>query len=151
MWSPAALPGLDLVAGLGLLHTELGAFAASSGSVPKGNKLPDAPEVSFTASAAYSFDLGQDSTGRIQVDGRYSDDTFKDALNDPLIATNAYWVWNARASVALPNDWEIAVWGRNLADEEYVTQGVNNLPLGFGFRVYGAPRTFGLTVSKAFQ
>ena len=47
-WSPAALPGLDLVAGLGLLHTELGAFAASTGSVPKGNKLPDAPEVSFT-------------------------------------------------------------------------------------------------------
>ena len=89
--------------------------------------------------------------GRLQVDGRYADDMFKDALNDPLIATDAYWVWNARASVALPNNWEIAVWGKNLADEEYVTQGVNNLPLGFGFRVYGTPRTFGLTVSKAFQ
>lgn len=151
MWSPAALPGLDLVAGLGLLHTELGAFDSSNGLTPKGNKLPDAPEVSFTVSAAYSFDLGQDTTGRLQVDGRYADDMFKDALNDPLIATDAYWVWNARASVALPNDWEVAVWGKNLADEEYVTQGVNNLPLGFGFRVYGAPRTFGVTVSKAFQ
>ena len=27
----------------------------------------------------------------------------------------------------------------------------NSIALGFGFRVYGAPRTFGLTVSKAFQ
>jgi iron complex outermembrane recepter protein len=151
MWSPPNLPGLELTAGLGLLKTELGAFASSNGPVSKGNKLPDAPEVSFTVSGAYSFDLGADVRGRVQIDGRYADDMFKDALNDPLIATPSYWVWNARASLALPNDWDIAVWGKNLADERYVTQGVNNLPLGVGFRVYGAPRTFGVTLSKAFQ
>ncbi len=151
MWSPPDLPGLELTAGLGLLKTELGAFASSNGPVAKGNKMPDAPEVSFMVSAAYSVELGENTTGRFQIDGRYADDMFKDAINDPLIATASYWVWNARASLALPNDWEVAVWGKNLADEQYVTQGVNNLPLGVGFRVYGAPRTFGFTVSKAFQ
>ena len=151
MWSPAALPGLDLTVGLGLLHTELGEFASSSGVTPKGNKLPDAPEVSFNLSAAYTADLGENLQAKVQVDGRYADDMFKDALNDPLIATQSYWLWNARASLFSGSDWEVAVWGKNLADERYVTQGVNNLPLGVGFRVYGAPRTWGVSFSKSFQ
>ncbi len=150
-WSPDALRGLDLVAGLGLLHSELGSFAASAGAVPKGNELPDAPKVSLNLAATYTVDLTDNLQGRLQVDGRYAGDMFKDALNDQLIATEAYWVWNARASLMSGADWEVAVWGKNLADERYVTQGVNNLPLGFGFRVYGAPRTFGVSFSKAFR
>ncbi|WP_374343458.1 TonB-dependent receptor [Phenylobacterium sp.] len=150
-WSPDALRGLDLTAGLGLLHSELGSFAASAGAVPKGNELPDAPEVSLNLAATYTVDLSDNLQGRLQVDGRYAGDMFKDALNDPLIATEAYWVWNARASLMSGSDWEVALWGKNLADERYVTQGVNNLPLGFGFRVYGAPRTFGVSFSKAFR
>lgn len=151
MWTPAAAPGLEVTAGVGLLHTELSSFQSSNGPVPSGNKLPDAPEVSFNASAAYTFDLTGDLQAKLQVDGRYADDMFKDALNDPLIATSSYWLWNARASVFSKGDWEVALWGKNLADERYVTQGVNNLPLGFGFRVYGAPRTFGVSFSKSFQ
>jgi iron complex outermembrane receptor protein len=85
------------------------------------------------------------------VDGRYADDMFKDALNDPLIATPSYWVWNARASLFSGADWEVAVWGKNLTDERYVTQGVDNLTLGVGFRVYGAPRTYGVSFTKSFR
>ena len=150
-WSPPAVEGLDLVAGLGLLHTELGAFASSSGAVAKGNEMPDAPKVSFNLSAAYTRDVGHGLQARVQVDGRYADEMFKDALNDPLIATPSYWVWNARASLMSGKDWDVAVWVKNLADERYVTQGVNQLALGYGFRVYGAPRTYGVSFSKAFQ
>lgn len=151
LWSPAALPGLDVTVGLGLLDTELGEFASSAGITPKGNELPDAPPVSFNLAVAYTFALGDNLESRFQVDGRYADDMFKDALNDPLIATDSYWVWNARASLFSGSDWEVALWGKNLADEEYATQGVNNLALGVGFRVYGAPRTFGISFSKSFQ
>ncbi|ATQ42164.1 TonB-dependent receptor [Caulobacter mirabilis] len=150
-WTPTALPGLDVTAGLGLLHSELGGFIGSGGPVAKGNELPDAPPVSFNLAVGYSFDVGETLKARVQVDGRYADDMFKDAVNDPLIATEGYWVWNARASLFSGSDWEVAIWGKNLADEEYVTQGVNNLPLGVGFRVYGAPRTFGVSFSKSFQ
>ncbi len=45
----------------------------------------------------------------------------------------------------------MALWGKNLTDERYVTQGVNSLALGFGFRVYGAPRTWGVSFSKSFR
>jgi iron complex outermembrane receptor protein len=150
-WTPAQLTGLDLSAGLGLLHTELGEFASSNGPVPKGNEMPDAPHVSFNAAAAYTFGLTEHTQGRFQIDGRYAGEMFKDALNDPIVATDAYWVWNARAAVFSGSDWEFALWGKNIFDEQYVTQGVNNLALGIGFRVYGAPRTFGLSFTKRFQ
>lgn len=149
--SPPVVEGLDLTAGLGLLHTELGAFASSAGVVPKGNRLPDAPKVSFNVAAAYTLRLSDALEGRVQVDGQRNGQSFKDALNDPLIAAPAYWLWNARASVMSSDDWEVAVWVKNLADKRYLTQAVNNLPLGVGFRVYGAPRTWGVSVSKAFR
>jgi iron complex outermembrane receptor protein len=150
--SPPGLKGLDLTAGLGILHTELGEFSSSAGLVPKGNQLPDAPKVSFNLAAAYTLRLGDDLRGRAQVDGHRNGKSFKDALNDPLIVAPAYWLWNARASVlSSSDDWEVAVWVKNLADKRYLTQAVNNLPLGVGFRVYGAPRTWGVSVSKAFR
>lgn len=151
LWSPPSLPGLDVTVGLGLLKTELGSFDSSGGAVPKGNEMPDAPEVSFNLATAYTFAIGDSLEGRVQIDGQYAGDMFKDALNDPLIATDAYWVWNGRASLFSGSDWEVAIWGKNLADEQYVTQGVNNLSLGIGFRVYGAPRTFGVSFTKRFQ
>lgn len=149
--SPRAIEGLEITAGLGLLHTELGAFASSAGLVPKGNRLPDAPKVSFNMAAAYTVRFTDEAQARVQVDGQRNGKSFKDALNDPLIAAPAYWQWNARASVFSPDDWEVAVWVKNLADKRYLTQAVNNLPLGVGFRVYGAPRTWGVSVSKAFR
>jgi iron complex outermembrane receptor protein len=150
-WSPPAVPGLELRAGLGLLHTELGAFASSSGPVPKGNQLPDAPKVSADLSASYTRDVGHGLQARLQLDARYADHMFKDALNDPLVAADSYWVWNARASLFSGQDWEIAVWGKNLSDERYVIQGTNLLALGYGFRVYGAPRTYGVSFTKSFR
>jgi iron complex outermembrane receptor protein len=150
-WSPPALPGLDLTAGLGLLKTKLGAFASSGGPVPSGNEMPDAPTASFNLTAAYTVPVSDSLDVRMQVDGHYAGEMFKDALNDPLIATDAYWTWNGRASLLSGRVWDISVWGKNLTDERYVTQGVNNLALGVGFRVYGAPRTFGISFSRTFQ
>ena len=149
--SPRALPGLTLSAGVGLLHTRLASFASSGGVLPAGNRLPDAPRFSMNASAAYQFALGNGLSGRVALDARNQSFTFKDALNDPLIASDGFWVLNGRASLLREGNWDVSVWAKNLADERYVVQGVNQLVLGFGYRVYGPPRTFGISVSKAFN
>jgi iron complex outermembrane recepter protein len=141
---------LTLSAALGLLNTELGAFNSSAGLVPAGNELPDAPEVSGTLGFDYLANLPSDWTVRFQAEARYADAMFKDSLNDPLIAADSYWTINGRAILSSGDGWSVSLWGRNLADERYVTQGVNNLPLGFGFRVYGAPRTYGVSLAKDF-
>jgi iron complex outermembrane receptor protein len=148
--SPAALDGLTLNAGLGLLHTEIGSFASSSGVVPTGNRLPDAPEFSLNLGASYEFALSGSVSARLAVDGRYQSRAFKDALNDPVVAVDAYWVWDARASILRKGDWDLSIWGKNLGNKRYVTQGVNQTVLGVGFRVYGAPRTYGVSISKSF-
>ena len=149
-WRPDMLNGLTLSAAVGLLNTELGSFTSSGGVVPAGNQLPDAPELSGTLGVSYEIDINGDWTMKLQGEGRYAGDQFKDSLNDPLVATDSYWTLNARAILDHKDGWSVSLWGRNITDERYVTQGVNNLPLGYGFRVYGAPRTYGVSVSKEF-
>ena len=75
---------------------------------------------------------------------------FNDSLNDPLVAAEAYWIYNGRVILEHADGWSFSIWGRNLADERYVTQGVNQLALGYGYRVYGAPRTYGVSLARAF-
>lgn len=149
-WHPEMVDGLTLSAALGLLNTELGSFTSSGGVVPAGNQLPDAPELSGTLGASYEIDVTDDWGLKLQGEGRYTGEQFKDSLNDPLVATDSYWTFNARAILDNRDGWSVSVWGRNITDERYVTQGVNNLPLGYGFRVYGAPRTYGISLAKEF-
>jgi iron complex outermembrane receptor protein len=149
-WYPEAVDGLTLSAAIGLLNTELGAFDSGGGAVPAGNQLPDAPEFSGTLGASYEMDLAPDWSMKLQTEARYSGEQFKDSLNDPLVAADSYWTLNARAIFAQADGWSVSAWGRNITDERYVTQGVNNLPLGYGFRVYGAPATYGVSVAKEF-
>ena len=150
-WLPASFDGLKVTLGAGYLDTELDSFAAASGIVPKGNELPDAPELSGSLDVRYRFDLSGNYSAELGVDAQYQDEVFRDALNDPLLQSDSYWLINARASVYLDDVWEFSLWGKNLDDEEYVTQGINQLALGNGYRAYGAPRTYGFTVTRMFE
>jgi len=147
---PPAIDGLSLSLGLGLLETELGAFPSSGGIQPAGAEAPNAPGVSFNVGAAYEFPIADDWSARLQTNGRYTGETWKDAQNLPILRADAYWVWDARAGVASADGWDISLWVKNLADERYVTHAVSLLSLGFGSRVYGPPRSYGVSVSRAF-
>ncbi len=147
----AATRNFNLNVGIGLLHSRLGAFATSSGDVPAGNRLPDAPSFSANAGAAYTIDLSDSLALRFQADVRYSGYAFKDAINDPIIAADEFWVVNGRITMLKDDRWDISVWAKNLFDERYVTQGINQSALGNGFRVYGAPRTFGVSAALNFR
>jgi iron complex outermembrane receptor protein len=140
-WVP--VEHLTLQAMVGWLDTELGAFSTLNGDVPKGNDLPNAPDITTGALVRYEADLGSSLSGMIQVDASYSDSVFKDAINDPLIAADSYTLVNARIALSNPeHTWEVALWGKNLGDELYVVQGLNT-GLGGGNRNYNAPRTYG--------
>lgn len=51
-------------------------------------------------------------------------------------------VWSGKASFAL--------WGKNLADEEYRIHGIDFGGLGYAGNVYGEPRSYGIDVSVSF-
>ena len=45
---------------------------------------------------------------------------------------------------AADRHWELAAWARNLGDENYIVDAFDN-GVGNGIRLYGEPRTYGLT------
>lgn len=148
--SPAE--GLTLQAGVGLLETELGSFIGPSGlPIPKGNEMANSPSLTFNALARYEASVGDGLVLALQADLHYSDETFKEATNDPLIAADAYTVVNARVSLFQEaGEWEVALWGKNLGDEQYVVQGLDVGAFGFGNRNYNAPRTYGIELTHRF-
>lgn len=149
VWEP--LDGLTLQAGAGWLDTELGAFATTAGPIPAGNEIPNAPGFSFNARAVYEWNIGSNLVARAQVSADYADEMFKDAINDPIIAADSFWVLDARLSLgSVSGDWDVALWGANLTDEQFVMQGLNS-GLGAGNRTYNAPLTWGISVSRDFN
>ena len=151
-WLP--MRGLTLTAGVGLLDTELGSFQTAGPTGPilvaKGNKLPNAPDATFNGQARYEWAVAGDWTAAVQGAAHYSSKVFKEALNTPYLSADSYWLFDARASVASAAGWEFAVWGKNLSDEQYVTQATDN-GIGMGYRVFNAPRTYGVSVTKRFD
>ncbi|MEQ8934485.1 MAG: TonB-dependent receptor, partial [Amphiplicatus sp.] len=133
-FAPPQIEGFSLTIGLGLLESELGEFLALGGLIPEGNQLPNAPGVTFNTLVRYERPIGNSLKGVVQVDGRYSGSTFKDALNDPIIAAEGYTLWNGRLAVGPESGkWEAAFWAKNIFDEVYKVQGVNLTSLGFGY------------------
>jgi iron complex outermembrane receptor protein len=151
-WLP--LRGLSLAAGLTLLDTELGSFQTAGPAGPiavsKGNRLPNAPKVSFNGQARYEWEVASGWTASVQANAHYSSRVFKEALNTPYLSADSYWLVDARAALASRDGWEIAVWGKNLGDERYVTQATDN-GIGMGYRIFNAPRTYGVTLTKRFE
>lgn len=143
VWAPTA--NLTLNGGLGLLDTELG------GVLYDGNSLPNAPEQSFTGGVTYEHDLGPDSTLTFASDLKYASDVERNAENDPLTTTEAYTIVNAR--VAYNNEasgWGLALWGKNIFEEDFAEQTYNLPTVGIVIEGYNAPATWGVTLSKEF-
>ena len=80
--------------------------------------------------------LSENIDATFAVAGRYQSEVYRDALNDPFLKSDSYWVTNARMSLYFGDDLELTAWGKNLEDKRYVTMGLNGLVLGGGFRIY---------------
>ena len=106
-----------------------------------------APEVTFNGLAQYDVPLNF-GTLTFQVDWNYQDEVFFDSLNNPLLSEDSYWLYNGRiAWTSLDDRWEVAVWGRNLGDEEYMSYAFDLSFFGFHEQMLGTPRMFGAEVT----
>jgi len=128
-----------------------------------GNPFPYAAE--FTFNGAVDWDIASFAGGDLELhaDASYTDDFYYDAFGDysqaPLnrVAQGEYtegggdfWVFNARLSYISEN-YSIAVWGKNLADEDYFPFGINLETLfGNGYKVLAPPRTYGIELKYMF-
>lgn len=148
-WRP--IRGLELRTGVGYVDTELGAFVSELGPQPAGKQLPNAPKWTFDGLASYEWPVGAQYTMSVGVDASYTDSVFKEALNFGYLAAPSYWLTNARVAFgAADAHWELAAWAHNLGDEEYIVDAFDN-GVGNGIRLFGEPRTYGLTLTYRWE
>jgi len=61
------------------------------------------------------------------------------------LSEDAYWLWNARVSwTSTDEKWEVAAFGRNLGDEQYMVYAFDLSFFGFNEEMLGTPRAYGI-------
>lgn len=103
--------------------------------------LRRAPENTVGLSARYSGNFG-DVGFDADVTYRWQDEMETIANNDPLGTVESHEIVNASAAFTFLEDYQINIYGRNLADERYVTSVVNIGPLS-SFGAWNQPRNWG--------
>ncbi len=146
----ARIKGLELeLAAVVLTGLEVGAIATLmdariDGGANDGNRLQRSPRQKFGGYAQKSWVLGSGDLSA-RFDYHWTDRFFTDVPNNRTQLVSSYGLLDVRVGYrwSKPNV-ELAVWGRNLGDELYAVHTISFL--GNGFSLYGAPRTFGVSL-----
>ena len=140
-WQVTAALGMHV--GLGLLDTEITKSVLSTVAI--GSWLPNAPETNFNARVDYSRSLANGLIFELLVQTSYKGEVAYDIVRAPReTIEEGYWLTGLRAVLRSSSEeegWELALWGRNLFDEEYRAQ-VLTSTVGWG-ETWGLPRTYG--------
>ena len=120
-----------------------------------GDNLSNAPEITATASLAYTPPIGNSGlSGLFYLNTRMTGDynTGSDLLYGK--EQDGYILVNGRIGIRGPDEkWAIEVWAQNLFDQDY-TQVAFNTPFVAEQQTYSAylaePRTYGITVRAGF-
>lgn len=148
-------PGFDLTAGLGLLDTEFDEYIDAFGNDLAGNELVLAPKVTFNMAAQYTVPVSAGLQAMLRGEYSYRDETQSDVENDPETVLDAYGIYNARLGIeSRDGRWGVYLWGKNLADERYLTGHTLSSKLVFmypeEYLVYAQPRTYGAQFSVRY-
>jgi len=112
-----------------------------------GEPLDNAPEWTVSSYMQYDLKVGEDLTLVTRLEHSFIDSYFLDQSLDPHLTNDSVNLVNLRLSLGNSSgDWEVALWGRNLFDEEYYALGLNTPSIG-GFAGVAAPGVnYGITL-----
>ncbi len=152
-WQP--VPGLYLRQSVGYLDAEFNdtprSVSTYTGSIPLEGKRPvNSPEWTYNGAVRLQRQVANGWDVIIGADYRWIDDRFLEATAQLFDRSEDYWVANMRVALASQDDkWELAVYGTNLFDEEYLTY-INNIPF-FKLDIFGERQTFGASVRYRYH
>jgi len=144
--------GWLLTGGFGYIDTE---YTELSDVDPNGatleGRFPKTPEWNFSFSPQYSFLVKNAGTITVLGDYSYRSKVFNDIANTPEVAQEGYSLVNARLVFEPASEaWEIALFGTNLTDEEYLEHAFFAAAYGAGLGIAGRPREWGLSTRFRF-
>ncbi|WP_374764110.1 TonB-dependent receptor [Yunchengibacter salinarum] len=155
--SAVPLPDLSIDASVAYLadkYTEL----EPNVTIPEDAELPEAPSWNMNFGAQYTLHPTDTLGLTLRGDASYISTVEKDPINSPTLDVNGnllsqpgYWLLDARLTLS-PEDgpWQLAVFGSNLLDKKYLTNGINVDAFGFVEAYYGRPREWGLSLGYRF-
>jgi iron complex outermembrane receptor protein len=126
----------------GLLINTTGGLVDASGS-----NLRQAPESSWNGIVGYTLPTAM-GTFDFQVEYSYMDEQINDYIDQRTVIQQHELVDARIAWTSNDEKWEVAVWGKNLTDEEYFSHSYVIGPGVFGF--WGPPQTYGITASYTY-
>jgi iron complex outermembrane receptor protein len=136
-------------------YTQLSAaenFVTDIVSLTLDSELLNAPELSTNVGVQYTLNLANGGRIIARGDWAYVDDHYKGALNFPELLQDSYSLFDAYVTYVSPGDsWELALFGQNLGNEDYIASGfANGLTQGKSQVSLGRPREFGASLSYRF-
>lgn len=150
--------GLNLMLGASYLETEFGSFIRQGfGFVPdldvKGNRNVFAPEWKFTGLVSYEWNTPSLMDGKMaaSLNWSWTDEVFHSIENTSDVRGKEHWLAGARlAWISQDDKLEIALWSKNLTDEEFRVQSFDLASVGFVTSVPNRPRTYGAEILYRF-
>jgi iron complex outermembrane receptor protein len=145
----ALTENLQITGNLASLDTEIVSVEEGS-TLQQGTELPRSPGSSYSIGIDYSVPL---SNGELnfRTDYRYTGSFFFDINEQAAGEEASYGIWDARIEyVAGEGDWSLAVWGKNLGDEEYRSHAQSIRAGRSAISQIGDPATYGATFTYNF-
>ena len=116
-----------------------------------GNTLPNAPESTAKLGITWEGAVGG-GTLTVRGEAYYQDDVYFTEWNREDAYQKSYEQLNASVDYSWNDQWLLSLWGRNLSDEEVMSNNIITAPLYDSLRVGAVlpPRTYGATVTYQF-
>lgn len=137
--------------GLGYIpKANLKEYVDARGARITNNRLPFTSTWDLNALVRYNIDLGGHPLA-LQLDVDYQSEFYFDQYENNYAKQDAFTLWNARAVYTFQDAWEVALWVKNLTNEEH-SHIIFNMGDAFGLLqdLKGEARRFGVDLSYRF-
>jgi iron complex outermembrane receptor protein len=143
---------LQLRSSLGILHDRFTEFDDPSDPRAKDRHLAFVSPYTTSTSVEYTFGLLSLGNMTARADWSTRSQQFFDSPNSDGLKAGKRGLLDARLALLLEDGMtEIALFGKNLTDREYLVSGVDfSASFGNQIRFVGPPRTYGLEVRRRF-
>jgi iron complex outermembrane receptor protein len=131
-------------------YTELNAGVQG---ITEDSEFPKTPEWTYSIGAQYTASLGESGSIVARSDWAYRSKTYHVVNNSPLLVQDSFGLLTARIAYIAPDErFEVALFGTNLTDEEYTTNGLESINfVGTADANPGRPREWGASLTYRFQ